>query len=93
MSEMTTGLTVRGVIMVGAWPNAGRTVAAATPAVLETTNSRRESFLFIWPPEARGRTGEAGAARVPGVAKRIAKGPAVPKPVRQQAECPLRRRR
>jgi hypothetical protein len=39
MSAITTGLTVRRVIVVGAWPSAGR---AATTAAVDTveTNAR-----------------------------------------------------
>src|SRR5579862_9841376 len=39
--EMTVGLTLFFVIAVGAWPKAG-VAAAASPAVLVTTKSRRE---------------------------------------------------
>src|SRR4051812_1386122 len=54
----TTGLTLFGVIIVGAWPgpdagcaNSGlAAAAAATPAaVVVRTNSRRFSFLLIMP--------------------------------------------
>ena len=39
---ITTGLTRFLVIIVGACPKAGPAAAAASPAVLVTTNSRRE---------------------------------------------------
>src|SRR6516164_11583181 len=39
---MTVGFTLFFVITVDAWPNAGAAAAAAIPAVLVTTNSRRE---------------------------------------------------
>src|SRR5207247_1992424 len=47
--EMTTGLTLFGVITVGAWPNSDLGVAAATPATpaVVRTKSRRFSFFMM----------------------------------------------
>ena len=43
LTETTTGLTLFGVIIVGAWPNSVEGIAAAAAVVW--TNSRRFSFF------------------------------------------------
>src|SRR5947209_20049438 len=50
--EITTGFTLFGVIIVGAWPNNGLDAdAAATPAAAVVfTKSRRFSFVLIFAP-------------------------------------------
>src|SRR6266568_9191108 len=45
--ETTTGFTLFFVCIVGACPKAGAAAAAAIPAVLVTTNSRREILSGI----------------------------------------------
>src|SRR6478752_4083539 len=51
LAETTIGLTLFGVIMVGAWPNrvAGTDAAAAAAAVVVWTNWRRLIFFPILP--------------------------------------------
>src|SRR5438128_10021680 len=57
---ITTGLTLFGVITVGAWPNSGLDAdAAATPAaVVVFTKSRRFSFRSIGPPRLNAEPAE-----------------------------------